>query len=1470
MWPRAFLAQLFAVGCAGIAILGGVTLTARAVDAQLLSSTFDDPPENPLSEGGAWAATGTNSDLPPAQKSGGLARAAGPGQHGGAWHTTSVPDAQFSEITLPATPGTVAGAAVRFQTSGANKDSHYLLFATLVGGNGLYRVDCTGPGFHAYTPLAAWPGPEPKPGDRVRVEVANVSGRPHLKAYLNDLLIVEADDNAANPYTSGNVGILMYDAGTIDSWRGGALADGVLTYHNDRARTGQNLSETTLTPSNVTAGTFKRLFSYAVDGYVYAQPLYLANVTIPGQGLRNVVFVATEHDSVYAFDADNSGVGQLWRVSFINPGQGITTVPSGDVNGTPTNLSADIVPEIGITGTPVIDPLTGTLYVVAKTKEVVGGQAHHVQRLHALDVVTGAEKFGGPVVIGDAILTAPFVSGGRSIYVSGPSVAGSGAGSVGNTVFSALLLLNGVVYVAWASEGDSGVYHGWVTAHDARTLGLVTAFNESPNGTMGGIWMAGGGPAVDGTGAVYLSTGNGTFDVTGPNSPAYGDTVLKLLPGTGLSVGDFFTPWNQASLFANDLDLAAGGVLILPDQPGPHPHLMVAAGKEGKIYLINRDDMGNYQRCGGTCDGVVQVIPLGTPSLDVPAHFNGQLYYAGAGDFLKAFQLSNGLLSAAPVSQSSTAFGFPGASPSISANGASNGIVWAVQVDGYATGTPAVLHAYDAQNVSRELYNSNMAAGDQLESGVKFGVPTIVSGKVYVGTQSTLAVFGLASSPLGAPSNLTAAAVSSSQITLSWTGATGPVTGYRVERCQGANCTTFSVIAVGLSGTSYNDTGLAAATSYGYRVRASDAAGNLSAYSNIASATTLGGSSPPGCSAITFVQGNYQTPQTSQPSVTVGYSAAQGAGDLNVVVVGWNDSTAAVTSVTDTKGNNYTLAVGPTVQPGPAGGGGMSQSIYYARSIAGAPAAGNAVTVKFSAAAAYPDVRVLEYCGLDPTSPLDVTTAGVGNSATSDSGAVTTTNASDLLVAANTVWTTTTAPGAGFTNRMITSPNGDIAEDRVVTATGSYRATTALSGAGPWVMQLATFRAWSGPPPAPPNPPSGLTATAASSSQINLAWSASTSSGVTGYLVERCQGSGCTGFAQVATVAGTTYNDTGLQAGTSYSYRVRATDAAGNLSGYSNTASATTPASNPTPPAAPSGLTATAVGSSRINLAWTASASSGVTGYLVERCQGSGCTGFAQVATVAGTTYNDTGLLAGTSYNYRVRATDAAGNLSGYSNTASATTGAIKFVQVNYAAPQTAQTSATVTYKAAQGAGDLNVVVVGWNDSTATVTSVTDVKGNVYARAVGPTIQPGPAGGGGLSQAIYYAKNIAGAAASGNTVTVRFSAAATYPDVRVLEYSGLDPTSPLDGTTAGVGNSATSDSGPMTTTNARDLLVAANTVWTSAVGPSTGFTSRVITSPDGDIAEDRAVTATGSYRATTALSGAGPWVMQMVGFKGAP
>jgi len=349
-----------------------------------------------------------------------------------------------------------------------------------------------------------------------------------------------------------------------------------------------------------------------------------------------------------------------------------------------------------------------------------------------------------------------------------------------------------------------------------------------------------------------------------------------------------------------------------------------------------------------------------------------------------------------------------------------------------------------------------------------------------------------------------------------------------------------------------------------------------------------------------------------------------------------------------------------------------------------------------------------------------------------------------------------------------------------------------------------------------------------------------------------------------------------LAQSTSYSYRVRATDAAGNLSDYSNTASTTT-LTDTSRPTAPSSLTATVISSSQITLNWTASMDNvGVTGYMVERCQGSGCSTFAQVGTSTSATYPDAGLAPSTSYSYRVRATDAAGNLSDYSNTASATTsasaggGTIKFVQRNFQAPQSSPTSVAVTYTAAQSAGDLNVVVVGWNDASSTISSVTDTKGNTYALAVGPTVQPGPAGGGGLTQAIYYAKNIASAAAGGNIVTVRFSTGAAFPDVRILEYSGLSPTSPLDVTAAAAGNSATSSTGAVATTTASELLVGANMVWTFTKGAGTGFTSRVITSPDGDIAEDRIVTATGSYQASAPLSSAGPWIMQMVGFRAAP
>src|SRR5207245_2902700 len=313
-------------------------------------------------------------------------------------------------------------------------------------------------------------------------------------------------------------------------------------------------------------------------------------------------------------------------------------------------------------------------------------------------------------------------------------------------------------------------------------------------------------------------------------------------------------------------------------------------------------------------------------------------------------------------------------------------------------------------------------------------------------------------------------------------------------------------------------------------------------------------------------------PQTSQTTVNVTFTAAQAAGDLNVVVVGWNDTTATVSSVADKSGNTYTLAVGPTAFTGV-----LSQSIYYAKNIKSAAAAANIVTVTFSPAPAYPAIRILEYNGADLNSPVDVTAANTGNNSTTTSGSATTTNATDLLLGASMVATFTTGPGTGFTSRLLTSPDGDIAEDRMVTATGSYSATTAaLSPAGPWVMQMVAFRTPLGSVVSP-TAPGNLTATAAGPVQINLSWTASTETGgtITQYLIERCTGATCSNFLQVGTSATTTFSNTGLLGSTTYSYRVRATDASNNFSAYSNTASATTAAPIFT---APTSLPAAAAG----------------------------------------------------------------------------------------------------------------------------------------------------------------------------------------------------------------------------------------------------------------------------------------------------
>lgn len=505
---------------------------------------------------------------------------------------------------------------------------------------------------------------------------------------------------------------------------------GVYTRQNDNQRTSQNLNETILTPSNVNSTGFGKLFSVSVDGQIYAQPLLVPGLSMPGVGVRNVVFVATQHDSVYAFDADRVGA-PLWHVSFINPSAGITTVPSSDVG------SSDITPEIGITSTPVIDPNSNTIYVVAKTKE----NGTYIHRLHALDLLTGNERSGSPVDI-------------NATY----SGTGSGSDATGQIPFNhlrqlqrpALTLSRGVVYMAFGSHGDNPPYHGWVLGYNATTLAQAAVFNTTPNGAAASIWINGSGLSVDTAGSLYFETGNGTFDAdTGGSS--FGDSFVKLSLGSGLaratgfSSVDFFTPFNEAILDSADLDLGSGGTLVVPDQAGAaHPRLLIGSGKTGVIYVLDRDSLGGFRvnlnsQIVQELDGAVAGV------YSTPAYWQGQIYYHATDDVLKVFRFNSGLLSTAPVARGRATYGFPGATPSISANGATNAIVWDLDNHSFSTLGPAVLHAYDASNVAVELYNSAMAVGgrDTCGAAVKFTSPTVANGKVYVGGAGTLTVYGL-------------------------------------------------------------------------------------------------------------------------------------------------------------------------------------------------------------------------------------------------------------------------------------------------------------------------------------------------------------------------------------------------------------------------------------------------------------------------------------------------------------------------------------------------------------------------------------------------------------------------------------------------------------------------------------------------------------------------------------------------------
>ena len=492
----------------------------------------------------------------------------------------------------------------------------------------------------------------------------------------------------------------------------------VLTYRNDNARTGQNLNEPLLSPATVNQAQFGRRFLQPVDGGVHAQPLYMASVPMAGGAVHNVVLVVTEHDSVYAFDADNNlgaNAAPLWQVSFINPSQGVVPVPWQDVN---CNV---IYPELGIIGTPVIDPATYTVYLVAFTKETAAdGSIRYVHRLHALDMRSGQELPASPVEIQASV---PGTGDGGTTVVFVPESYKQRA---------ALLLANGVVYTSWSSHCDLGLYHGWIIGYRADTLEQVAVYNDTPNGSSASFWGAGAGPASDANGNLFVVSANGTFDLNN-SVPDLGDSVIKLSPTGGLSVADYFTPFNQLYLADDDLDLGSSGALLLPPEAGSnaHPNLLVTAGKEGRVYLIDRDTMGGYNAASDA--SALQTVLLAGGVFGPPAYFSGNVYFSAANDQLKAFQIANAGMSTTPASSAPMTFPNPGSSPAVSANGGSNGIVWAFEL---ADGGGA-LHAFDAADLSTELYRGEV--GNFLE----FTVPTVADGKVYLGVYDYLEVYGL-------------------------------------------------------------------------------------------------------------------------------------------------------------------------------------------------------------------------------------------------------------------------------------------------------------------------------------------------------------------------------------------------------------------------------------------------------------------------------------------------------------------------------------------------------------------------------------------------------------------------------------------------------------------------------------------------------------------------------------------------------
>lgn len=1034
----------------------------------------------------------------------------------------------------------------------------------------------------------------------------------------------------------------------------------VLSYHNDAASTGQDLAESALTPANVNAATFGKQFSTLVDGQVFAQPLYVPGVTITvgaSLGIHNIVLVATERDSLYALDATTGSV--LWQKAFANPAANVTPVPSGDVN------NGAITPMIGITGTPVVDPIAGIVYLDAYTKEVTGTSNHYIHRLHALSLSDGSEKLGGPVVIADTIF-----DGTNYVLAAGPSVNGTGSGSVGGRItFNAvrqlqrpgLTLANGNVYLAYGSHDDNGPYHGWILGYNAQTLMPTAAFNDTPNGGLGGIWQSGGKILVDPAGNLYLQTGNGTFDAPAitqgfPANGDYGDSVLKLavdpnststnpnVNGWGLKVVDYFTPFNQAGLNNGDLDLGSGALMLLPDSVGSaaHPHLLVGTGKEGRIYLLDRDNLGRFDP---NTDHVIQeVVKAFNGSFDTPAYFNNAIYYVGGyngggtvpPNLGLTFSINNGLLSTSPTSQSLDSYGFPGSTPSISANGSANGIVWDLDR------STSQLRAYDASSYATELYTSAQAAAgrDSLGSVVKFTVPTVAAGMVYVGTTDHVVAYGLltlAPMPPAAPSNLVAMAISAHQINLTWTDNASTENGFQIE--QSIDGITFTQVGIAsVNATAFAVGGLQASTVYTFRVRAFNNVG-ASGYTNTSTAATTAST---GTGGLDFANGF----AAANPLLTFnGPSAVISGSKLQLTDAGMREA-ASVFSTSRVETSQFTSQFSFQILDGstpsadgftftiqgvsPTALGSSGGNLGYGPAIPLVPGIGHSIAVKFdlySNLGEGTNSTGLYTNGAEPTlaGSIDLLPTGVDLHSGHVFNVSLTYANSTLQV---TITDTTTTASAQQTYASLNIPSLLGSNLGFVGFTGSTGGLTAFQDILSWSFT---------PTPPPPAAPTNLAATATSGTQVQLTWT-DNATNETGFQIERSTGG--TTFAQVATVGMgvTSYLDPGLNTGAQYFYRIRAANA-GGTSGYSNVAPVTTPV----PPSTPSNARAILITTTEIDLDWTDN-SNNEDGFKIFRKNGlAGTFGLVTTLPTNSASYKDMGLVPGSAYDYHIQAFNIAG-----------------------------------------------------------------------------------------------------------------------------------------------------------------------------------------------------------------------------------